>query len=93
MALMESGWQCPTVPGTVGSYGVNPAQLPKPRRGSDRGLKLTLVKTELGVIANQHVAVNHKTVVVLTAHHGLGGWDLRSDLGVLGLRAGLGRLS
>jgi len=33
-------------------------QHPKPRRGSDRGLKLAPVKTELGVIADQHAAVN-----------------------------------
>jgi len=36
----------------------NSEQHPKPRHGSDRGLKPTHVKEELGVIAHQHGAVN-----------------------------------
>lgn len=67
-----TGWQCPTVTGSIGSNGVIRSESNKTSRGSDRGLKLILVKAELGVIANQNVAVKHKMVVVLTAHHGSG---------------------
>jgi len=61
---------------TIGSDEVNSAQHPKLLRGSDRRLQLVYVKVELGVIAHQHGAVNHNTVVVLTAHHGLEGRNL-----------------
>lgn len=44
--------------GDNGKLWGNPEQHLKPRRGSDRGLKLTHVKEELGVIAHQHGAVN-----------------------------------
>ena len=65
------GYTRHTVDRTMGRYSERRCQSPKSIRGSDRGLQLTLVKTELGVIANQHVAVNYYMVVVLTAHHGL----------------------
>lgn len=80
MALMEAGRQCPTVQGTIGSDEVNSEQHHKPLRGSDCGLQPVHMKTELGVIVHQHGTVNYKTVVVLTAHHGLGGWGIRSVL-------------
>ncbi len=66
-ALNPSGYTRATKDGTIGSDAERRRRSPKPVRSSDRGLKLTPVKLDSVVIANQHFAVNMPLLLAHTA--------------------------
>ena len=63
------GYTRDTMAGTKGSETVRRSESQKAGLSSDRGLQPAHVKSELLVIANQHVAVNAFPGLVHTARH------------------------
>ena len=73
------GYTRATMAGTEGSEGVIRSQSQKPGPSSDCGLQPAHMKSELLVIANQHVAVNAFPGLVHTARHTMGVVNTRSQ--------------
>ena len=63
------GYTRATMAATEGSEAVRRSKTQKPGPSSDCGLQLAHMKSELLVIANQHVAVNTFPGLVHTARH------------------------
>ena len=72
------GYTRATMAGTKGSETVRRSESQKAGLSSDRGLQPAHVKSELLVIANQHVAVNAFPGLVHTARHTMGVGSARS---------------
>ena len=68
-ALYDLGYTRTTMAANRGEQRREPEQIPKSRLSSDCRLKLACMKSELLVIANQHVAVNTFPGLVHTARH------------------------
>jgi len=73
------GYTRVTMRGTMGCHPVRGSQSPKPALGSDRGLKLALVKVESLVIAGHYPAVNTSLLLAHTARQAT---EVRSAIGV-----------
>ena len=73
------GYTRATMAGTEGCEGVIRSQSQKPGPSSDCGLQPAHMKSELLVIANQHVAVNAFPGLVHTARHTMGVGSTRSQ--------------
>ena len=67
-------------PVTKGGEGVSRSETQKPGLSSDCGLQPAHMKSELLVIANQHVAVNTFPGLVHTARHTTGVGGAQSQL-------------
>lgn len=74
------GYTRATMADTKGSEGVIWSESHKVGPSSDCGLQLAHMKSELLVIANQHVAVNAFPGLVHTARHTMGVGSARSQL-------------
>ena len=77
-APYDLGYTRATMATTKGSEAVMWSQSQKSSPSSDRGLQPAHVKSELLVIANQHVAVNAFPGLVHTARHTMGVGSTRS---------------
>ena len=80
MPLMSWATHVLQWPVTEGSEAVRRSKTQKPGPSSDCGLQLAHMKSELLVIANQHVAVNAFPGLVHTARHTMGVGGARSQL-------------
>ncbi len=78
MPLMSWATHVLQWPETEGSEDVSWSKTQKPGPSSDCGLQLAHMKSELLVIANQHVAVNAFPGLVHTARHTMGVGGTRS---------------
>ena len=77
-ALYALGYTRATMAGTEGSEAARWSQSQKAGPSSDCGLQPAHMKSELLVIANQHVAVNAFPGLVHTARHTMGVGSARS---------------
>ncbi len=78
MPLMSWATHVLQWPATEGSEAVTRSESQKPGLSSDCGLQPAHMKSELLVIANQHVAVNAFPGLVHTARHTMGVGGTRS---------------
>jgi hypothetical protein len=78
MPLMSWATHVLQWPVTKGSEGASRSESHKPGPSSDCGLQPAHMKSELLVIANQHVAVNAFPGLVHTARHTMGVGGTRS---------------
>ena len=79
-ALYDLGYTRTTMAVNRGKQRSDLEQIPKNSLSSDCRLKLACMKTELLVIANQHVAVNTFPGLVHTARHTMGAGNTQSQL-------------
>ena len=79
-ALYVLGYTRATMASTEGSEAVKRSESQKACPSSDCRLQLAYMKSELLVIANQHVAVNAFPGLVHTARHTMGVSNTRSRL-------------
>ncbi len=79
-ALYDLGYTRTTMAANRGEQRREPEQIPKSRLSSDCRLKLACMKSELLVIANQHVAVNTFPGLVHTARQTMRVGNTRSLL-------------
>ena len=77
-ALYVLGYTRATMAGTKGSEAARRSQSQKAGLSSDCGLQPAHMKSELLVIANQHVAVNAFPGLVHTARHAIGVGGIQS---------------
>ena len=92
-ALYDLGYTRTTMAVNKGERRSDPEQISKSRLSSDCRLQLACMKSELLVIANQHVAVNTFPGLVHTARQTLRGGNARSPLSTRKEDAAEGRLN